>query len=52
MKSVMMLLLELYLKIDKLRNNVDNIRMDDIKEIINHAIAKAENAAQKDSLAV
>ena len=40
-------LLELYLKIDKLRNNVDNIRMDDIKEIINHAIAKAEKRGSK-----
>lgn len=45
-------LLELYLKIDKLRNNVDNIRMDDIKEIINHAIVKAEKRGSKDSLAV
>lgn len=40
-------LLELYLKIDKLRNNVDNIRMDDIKEIINHAIVKAEKRGSK-----
>lgn len=45
-------LLELYLKIDKLRNNVDNIRMDDIKEIINHAIVKAEKRGSKRFLAV
>ena len=38
---------KLYLKIDKLRNNVDNIRMDDIKEIINHAIVKAEKRGSK-----
>lgn len=40
-------LLELYLKIDKLRSNVENIRMDDIKEIINHAIVKSEKRASK-----
>lgn len=40
-------LLELYLKIDKLHNMSDNIRLDDIKEIINQAIAKSEKRASK-----
>lgn len=40
-------LLELYLKIDKLRSNVDNIRLDDVKEIINQAIARSEKRASR-----
>lgn len=40
-------LLELYLKIDKLHNMSDNIRLDDIKEIINQAISKSEKRASK-----
>ena len=40
-------LLELYLKIDKLRSQTDNIRLDDIKDIINKAIAKSEKRASK-----
>jgi hypothetical protein len=40
-------LLELYLKIDKLRNVNDNIKLDDIKEIINQAIIKSEKRASK-----
>lgn len=35
-------LLELYLKIDKLHNVNDNIKLDDIKEIINQAIVNSE----------
>ncbi len=37
-------LLELYLKIDNLHNSTENIRLDDIKEIINKAI---ENASER-----
>lgn len=40
-------LLELYLKIDKLRSQTDSIRLDDIKDIINQAIAKSEKRASK-----
>lgn len=40
-------LLELYLKIDKLRSNTDNIRLDDVKEIINQAIVKSEKRASR-----
>lgn len=39
-------LLELYLKIDTLHNTNENIRLDDIKEIINKAI---ENAVERNS---
>ena len=38
-------LLELYLKIDKLHNVNDNIKLDDIKEIINQAIVNSERRA-------
>ena len=40
-------LLELYLKIDKLHSVTDNIRLDDIKEIINKAIAHSEKRASR-----
>lgn len=40
-------LLQLYLKIDKLHNNSDNIRLDDIKEIINQAIVRSEKRAAR-----
>lgn len=40
-------LLELYLKIDKLHNMTDNIKLDDIKEIINKAIETSEARAAK-----
>lgn len=40
-------LLELYLKIDKLHNINDNIKLDDIKEIINRAIANSEKRASR-----
>ena len=40
-------LLELYLKIDKLHNVNDNIKLDDIKEIINHAIVNSERRASR-----
>lgn len=40
-------LLELYLKIDKLHNMSDNIKLDDIKEIINQAIVKSEKRASR-----
>lgn len=40
-------LLALYLKIDKIRSNTDNIHLDDIKEIINQAIVKSEKRASK-----
>ena len=40
-------LLELYLKIDKLHNMNDNIKLDDIKEIINKAIANSEKRASR-----
>ena len=40
-------LLQLYLKIDKLHNNSDNIRLDDIKDIINQAIIRSEKRASK-----
>lgn len=40
-------LLELYLKIDKLRSNTENIRLDDVKEIINQAIVKSEKRASR-----
>lgn len=40
-------LLELYLKIDKLHNVNDNIKLDDIKEIINLAIVNSERRASR-----
>ena len=40
-------LLELYLKIDKLHNGNDNIKLDDIKEIINQAIVNSERRASR-----
>ena len=40
-------LLELYLKIDKLHNVNDNIKLDDIKEIINQAIVNSERRASR-----
>ncbi len=40
-------LLELYLKIDKLHSVTDNIRLDDIKEIINKAISHSEKRASR-----
>ena len=40
-------LLELYLKIDKLRSNTENIRLDDVKEIINQAIVRSEKRASR-----
>lgn len=40
-------LLELYLKIDRLHNTNDNIKLDDIKEIINQAIIKSEKRASR-----
>lgn len=40
-------LLELYLKIDKLHSFTDNIRLDDIKDIINEAIDKSEKRASR-----
>ena len=40
-------LLELYLKIDKLHNINDNIKLDDIKEVVNKAIAKSERRASR-----
>lgn len=40
-------LLELYLRIDKLHNTTDNIKLDDIKEIVNSAIEKSEIRASK-----
>lgn len=40
-------LLELYLKIDKLHNVNDNIKLDDIKEIINQAILNSEKRASR-----
>ena len=40
-------LLELYLKIDKLHNVNDNIKLDDIKEIINQAIGNSERRASR-----
>lgn len=40
-------LLELYLKIDKLHNMNDNIKLDDIKEVINRAIANSEKRASR-----
>lgn len=40
-------LLQLYLKIDQLHNSSDNIRLDDIKEIINKAIVRSEKRASK-----
>ena len=40
-------LLELYLKIDKLYNVNDNIKLDDIKEIINQAIVNSERRASR-----
>ena len=40
-------LLELYLKIDKLKNVNDNIKLDDIKEIINSAILNSERRASR-----
>ena len=39
--------LELYLKIDKLHNVNDNIKLDDIKEIINQAIVNSERRASR-----
>ena len=40
-------LLELYLKIDKLHNVNDNIKLNDIKEIINQAIVNSERRASR-----
>jgi hypothetical protein len=40
-------LLELYLKIDKLHNMGDNIKLDDIKDIINQAISRSEKRASR-----
>ena len=40
-------LLELYLKIDKLHNINDNIKLDDIKEVVNQAIANSERRASR-----
>ncbi len=40
-------LLELYLRVDKLHNTTDNIKLDDIKEIVNGAIEKSEIRASK-----
>ncbi|MDO5401890.1 MAG: hypothetical protein Q4F11_00480 [Eubacteriales bacterium] len=40
-------LLQLYLKIDQLHNSSDNIRLDDIKDIINQAIVRSEKRASK-----
>ena len=40
-------LLELYLKIDQLHNVNDNIKLDDIKEIINQAIVNSERRASR-----
>lgn len=40
-------LLELYLKIDKLHNINDNIKLDDIKEVVNKAIANSERRASR-----
>lgn len=40
-------LLELYLRIDKLHNTTDNIKLDDIKEIVNSAIEKCEIRVSK-----
>ena len=40
-------LLDLYLKIDKLHNVNDNIKLDDIKEIINQAIVNSERRASR-----
>lgn len=40
-------LLELYLKIDKLHNINDNIKLDDVKEIINQAIEHSERRASR-----
>ena len=40
-------LLELYLKIDRLHNVNDNIKLDDIKDIINQAILNSEKRASR-----
>lgn len=40
-------LLELYLRIDRLHNTTDNIKLDDIKEIVNGAIEKYEIRVSK-----
>lgn len=40
-------LLELYLKIDKLHAVSDNIKLDDIKQIINNAIVRSEKRASR-----
>lgn len=40
-------LLELYLKIDKLHNINENIKLDDIKEVVNKAIANSERRASR-----
>lgn len=40
-------LLELYLKIDKLHNINDNIKLDDIKEVVNKAIANSERRSSR-----
>lgn len=40
-------LLELYLKIDRLHGVSDNIRLDDVKEIINQAIVHSEKRASR-----
>ena len=40
-------LLELYLKIDKLHTDNDNIKLDDIKEVINRAIENSERRSSR-----
>ncbi len=40
-------LLALYLKINELHSMTDNIKLDDIKEIINKAIAHSEKRAAR-----
>ena len=40
-------LLELYLRIDKLHAVTDNIKLDDVKEIINQAIEHSEKRASR-----
>jgi hypothetical protein len=40
-------LLELYLRIDKLHTENDNIKLDDVKEIINRAIEHSEKRASR-----
>jgi REP element-mobilizing transposase RayT len=40
-------LLELYLQIDKMHATVENIKVDDVKEIINRAIEHSEKRASR-----